>query len=400
MISYNLIPKITVPTRITSNSATLIDHIYTNINKERCLAGTLTADISDHLCNFMFIDTNKINKHRPSTVQYRQITDDNLQQLNDKLSQHNWNGIYAIDDPDIAYNNFINIYQEYLNACMPIKVCKFNRFKHKVEPWITKGLIKSLKTKHKLYINYIKCTDPQEKLNKENKFKIFRNIYNKLIRKAKEIHWHNSFQQSKHDIKQTWRNINTLLGRHTKTSKFPDQFKNDNTIFNTNKTIANGFNEYFVNVGPKLASRIPNQALNPSYEMNYNYPNSFFLTPTNSFEVTEIIKNLKAKTSTDYNYISPKIVKSNHISIAQPLAHIINISFKSGIFPQRLKVAKVVPIYKSKDECNFENYRPISLLPTFSKIIERLVYNRLYKYVKKKQHSKPCPIWLPKQTFH
>ena len=188
LISYNLIPKITVPTRITLNSATLIDHIYSNINKEQCLAGTLTADISDHLCNFIFIDTSKIKKHQPSTVQYRQITDENLQKLNDKLSQHDWNSIYILDDPDIAYNNFINIYQEYLDDCMPIKLCKFNRLKHKIEPWITKGLIKSLKTKNKLYTNYIKCTDPQEKINKENKFKIFRNIYNKLIRKAKEIH--------------------------------------------------------------------------------------------------------------------------------------------------------------------------------------------------------------------
>ena len=382
LMSYNLIPKITVPTRITSNSATLIDHIYTNIDKDQCLAGTLTTDISDHFCNFIFIETNNLKKHCPASITYRQITDENLQKLNENLSQTDWNSVYTTNDPDMAYNKFIDTYLEKVDKCMPLKTCKFNKFKHKVEPWITKGLLKSLRTKNKLYTKYIKCLSPTEKLVKENNFKIYRNIYNKLIKKAKEIHWHNAFQQSKGDIKETWRNINSLLGRHIKKRTFPDQFKNDTELFNTTKDIANGFNEYFVSIGPKLASKIQNQTQTHHSQVHYDNPNSFFLSPTNPAEVVEVINKLKPKTSTDYNYISPKILKYNSNAIAEPLAHVINLSFKTGYFPQRLKIAKVIPIYKNKENNSFENYRPIALLPTFSKIIERLMYNRLYKYVK------------------
>jgi len=95
-----------------------------------------------------------------------------------------------------------------------------------------------------------------------------------------------------------------------------------------------------------------------------------------------VINNLKPKASSGHDKISPKIVKTNNTLIAGPLAHITNLSFKEGTFPHDLKIAKVIPIYKNKSNSSFENYRPISLLPTFSKVIERLVYNRLYKYVK------------------
>ena len=80
--------------------------------------------------------------------------------------------------------------------------------------------------------------------------------------------------------------------------------------------------------------------------------------------------------------ISPKLLKSTCIPIADHLSYIANLSFRTGIFPKDMKIAKVLPIYKANNNMNFQNYRPISLLPAFSKIIERLMYNRLYKYLK------------------
>jgi len=80
--------------------------------------------------------------------------------------------------------------------------------------------------------------------------------------------------------------------------------------------------------------------------------------------------------------ISPKLLKSTWIPIADHLSYIANLSFHTGIFPKDMKIAKVLPIYKANNNMNFQNYRPISLLPAFSKIIERIMYNRLYKYLK------------------
>lgn len=195
------------------------------------------------------------------------------------------------------------------------------------------------------------------------------------------MHWQNSFNDSKKDIKQTWNKINTILGRNKDKNNFPDIFKHENNQYNSEKDISNGFNDYFVNVGPKLSSRIPDtQYVSP--RQLHNLPHSFYLTPTSELEVISVINKLKPKSSYGYDEISAKMIKDNSNSIAAPLTYIVNLSFKTGIFPDDLKRAKVIPIFKSKNNATFENYRPISLLPTFSKIAERLVYNRLYKYVK------------------
>ena len=81
---------------------------------------------------------------------------------------------------------------------------------------------------------------------------------------------------------------------------------------------------------------------------------------------------MKPKTSKGYDEVSPKLVKSTHLHIAEPLSYIANISFQKGTFPKDMKIAKVIPIFKNKDKQNIQNYRPISLLPAFSKIMNVL----------------------------
>jgi hypothetical protein len=105
------------------------------------------------------------------------------------------------------------------------------------------------------------------------------------------------------------------------------------------------------------------------------------MQPTTPEEVTSIVKLLKPKTSCGYDDISPKFIKQCSQAIVMPLTYIANLSFEKGIFPTELKTAKVLPIFKANDPSIPKNYRPISLLPVFSKILERLVYNRLYKYL-------------------
>ena len=98
-------------------------------------------------------------------------------------------------------------------------------------------------------------------------------------------------------------------------------------------------------------------------------------------DVNHIILNLKSKTTTGYDNLSPKLIKSISHIISKPLTLLINQSFKTFIFPTKLKIAKVIPIYKKGDPKLIENYRPISLLPTISKIFERVAYNQLSDYI-------------------
>jgi hypothetical protein len=385
MIANNLMPKITLPTRVTENTATLIDHIYSNIEKQDCLAGTLTTDISDHYSNFFFMKSAKIKSSPDKYVTFRPINDLSLSHFNEVLQNENWQSVLSENDPNTAYRKFLTIYTDHMNNTMPLKTCRFNKYKHKAHPWITKGLLKSLYTKDKLYSKYIKCRNPDLRQERENDFKNYRNLHNKLIRIAKSMYWHNTFDLARNDIKLTWKNINTILGRNNKKTHFPEVFKYNNSDFKSPHEIADGFNSFFTNIGPNLASKISNPITNNRYTLTTNLPHSFYLNPTCSPEVISVINKLKPKTSSGSDGISPKLIKGNSMTISEPLAHIINLSFKEGIFPQDLKVTKVIPIFKSKDHSNFENYHPISLLPTFSKIFERLVYNRLFKYINANQ---------------
>lgn len=171
------------------------------------------------------------------------------------------------------------------------------------------------------------------------------------------------------------------MNRTADKHNFPNHFKYNGQDYKKNDDIANGFNDYFINVGPTLAASMPNSHLNSVTLPPVNLPNSFVLTPTSPFEITSIIDKLKPKTSKGIDEISPKLLKSNNVLIAEPLSFIANLSLQSGLFPTDMKIARVIPINKSKDKTSFQNYRSISLLPAFSEIFERLVYNRFYKYL-------------------
>ena len=109
---------------------------------------------------------------------------------------------------------------------------------------------------------------------------------------------------------------------------------------------------------------------------------------------------LKNKSSSGYDGISNTILKSIKSVIIKPLTLIINQMVETGIFPDVLKISKVIPIYKKGDVSLLSNYRPISLLPTLSKIFERVIYNQLYNYFVRQQLTYRTSIWIPRQTFN
>ena len=114
--------------------------------------------------------------------------------------------------------------------------------------------------------------------------------------------------------------------------------------------------------------------------ISYNASNTFSLEPVTENEICKIIGTFK-DSAAGWDGIKPGIVKHIKEIVCIPLKHICNMSFQSGIFPFELKIANVVPIFKTSDEMVFSNYRPVSVLPVFSKLLERLVYNRLIAYI-------------------
>ena len=145
------------------------------------------------------------------------------------------------------------------------------------------------------------------------------------------------------------------------------------------KAISDGFNNYFVNIGPSL-SKIPNNNISHRRFLPENLNFSLFLEPTDETEIKNIINKLK-EGAPGRDGISSKNIKLIKDSISYPLANMVNLSFEQGVFPDELKIAVITPLYKAKDPMFFNNYRPISLLSVFSKIFERLMYNRILNFI-------------------
>ena len=117
-------------------------------------------------------------------------------------------------------------------------------------------------------------------------------------------------------------------------------------------------------------------------------------------EIISIIKSLKTKNSFGYDEISTKILKISATFISSPLTYICNKSISSGIFPERLKYSIIKPLYKKGDRTDLSNYRPISILTSFSKVLEKVLYKQLMEYLNNNNilFTRP-PLWSSDQSF-
>ena len=147
--------------------------------------------------------------------------------------------------------------------------------------------------------------------------------------------------------------------------------------------IANEFNKFFTEIGPSLASeiKIPNSNIFVNNFLLSNTEHCFCFHLVTQSDILQIIKNFKNKSSAGYDNINAIFTKKLQNQLTHPLTKLVNQSLSTGIFPEKLKIAKIIPLYKKSDDDIMNNYRPISLLPVFSKIFEKVVQKQLYDYL-------------------
>ena len=143
--------------------------------------------------------------------------------------------------------------------------------------------------------------------------------------------------------------------------------------------IANKFNKFFTNIGPEVARKIPTASR--TFE---SFLNKIDITmPADSITINEYKESffpLKTNKSPGYDEISSNVIINCFSELNDPLKYLFEKSIEKGVFPDALKIARVTPLFKGGDPSNISNYRPISVLPCFSEILESIMYNRLYKY--------------------
>jgi len=183
------------------------------------------------------------------------------------------------------------------------------------------------------------------------------------------------------DSSKLWKIMKEVIGKKNDKSSISDTFLIDGQPVTDSNKITNGFCTFFTNVGRNLANKIPfSKSKYSDYLKNPN-PSSLFFTPTDQMEIEKILRNMKPKNSSGHDNLNGKLIKSLYKCISYPFSIIMNKSLQSGIVPQATKIAKVIPIYKSKDCKLFQNHRPVSLLPVLSKVMEKVVHKRLYKFM-------------------
>ena len=146
------------------------------------------------------------------------------------------------------------------------------------------------------------------------------------------------------------------------------------------KLISEKFNDFFVNIGPTLAKRIPIIDKSPLSYMQSSMTESIFLAPVMPTEIEKLVLTLK-NSATGWDEINAMLLKSMINDIRDPLCHICNMSLEEGIFPSQLKIANVLPLFKAEESLQFNNYRPVSLLCIISKVFEKLMYNRVNDFL-------------------
>ena len=209
-----------------------------------------------------------------------------------------------------------------------------------------------------------------------------------MIRNAKKMYYRSSFSKYKNNLRNTWKLINGLMsrnsGRHSVKTIVVDGLETQDE-----SQIANYFNEYFSNVAVNLESEIPSHCRSPSDYVTSNVPNSFFISPISQSECVNLICDLK-NTTCKLNVLPVKILKLVADLVCFPLCKLINLSVERGIFPDILKSAEIIPVFKKDDSKIVSNYRPIAILPLFSKIFEKFFTNRLISFLNCNNIISPC----------
>ena len=301
----------------------------------------------------------------------------------DLYSQSNKN---TSNDPNVNYEIVKNCLSNAVNEYLPTTLVKFKKHKHSLNPWMTQGIVRSIKVRDNMY-HKLKSLDPHTDSYNATKINLttFNRILKRTIRHAKFTYYNDLLIKYRTDSKKTWDVINSLTNITKNKNSLKSFFIINGSKVTNSEIIANNFNEFFSTIGKKQAGKIPSVS-NLSYKdfLVNECPSNFSFTTVTTNEIMSVIKKLKSKSSTGNDQLSTKLLKHVSEYLAPSITLILNQSLITGIFPDSLKIARVLPLFKKGDRYMFDNYRPISLLPSISKIFEKVVHSQLYQYFQSK----------------
>lgn len=388
--SFNMKPIFNEPTRICKTSETCIDQIFSNVTHNN--HKTVETGFSDHRALYCSISMKYKNKLINSKYcENRIYSKNNKCTFLETLEKEDWTTVYAQIDTNSKMENFMNIVTGYFSDIF--KKTKTKIRTERKSKWITKGILKSRETK--IWLNEIRKNDISGFIN--DYFKKYNRIYKKIILSAKKMENDSFICKASNISKASWAIVRRETNNHnTETDYFT---LSDNGLLHKDPvTVANMFNNYFLDVPIKLSNDINlNYAANSSHsdcmpDVSFD-EDELVLYPCDSDELISIIKSRKNSFASGIDEMPDSILKMVSHTYVDVLSHIINFSFQEGTFPNILKISKVRPLHKKGSKTNVNNFRPLSNQSFFSKIFELTYRNRLngflhaYNLISPHQHG-------------
>ena len=371
---------ITKPTRITKESATLIDHIWNNdIQNNKLKSYILVTDISDHLpCILVDSNTNTTN-NKETYVQYRVLNDANrakfVQSVKDKESILKFHVNNPHTDTQTKYKDYLSHLGTIYDESFPLKRKKQNH-KDASKPWITDELQRLIKKKNKLYGKKVKSDSSSTK----QKYKTCKKELEERLATAKKEYYCKKLYQDNSTLKKRWEHLLTLVKRKKSMSNYCPI---DSKILG----------EHYCTIAEKLSSKIP-KVLNNNVKYNIRQKrrltkpeDQFHFNNLTNTEVYERLLNLDINKGAGLDNLDVKSVKSVANIISPHLCILFNLSIQHSCYPDIFKIAKCVPIYKGSPSDPYlpVNYRPISILTCINKVLEKLLHDQIYTFLEANQ---------------
>ena len=363
-------------------SATLIDHIFSNLYDYECLAGNLYYDHSDHYGNFLIVKDllqsfHEINKPKIYRRNFKNI---DLEKLETDFDNIEWeNKVFYENNIDKCFENIIDETEKLLDRHAPLQEVSRRKSKYLTKPWIDNEAQNELRKQNWLFSKKKICNSEENITN----FKIQKNKVTTMLRRKSKAYFREYFKKHKHDTGRMWQGINMALRQNKRKKSMPDEiFDKNGKIISSAQMKANSFAKHFENV--PNATRIK---IKPSCKHFKDYlekvpvcENYLVLYHANPKEVYKLLQQLKNKSSSGPLQISNVFLKLIAHKLAIPLTVAINKSMDTGYVPSVLKIGKQTPVFKS-GEHRINNFRPITVCNAFSKIMEKVVRTRLSTFL-------------------
>ncbi|KAG8251187.1 hypothetical protein J6590_108426 [Homalodisca vitripennis] len=370
LASFGIVRENLPPTRITVETAKSIDWICTNIDDHLIQTAVITSGLSDHTAQAISVQSQKINPPREREKK-RIFNKKSTDRFKTSLQGQNWDSVLLTNDANLAYSNFHEILQQTLNRTCP-QITTNRKPCTKIQCWDAECT--RLKN---IYIQALEREQLTGCIEDKVEAAARKKDYDLRLKLLKRERATAHIEQADNKPKALWQVINNERKAKSNTT-IEWKLQTGNETIQDPADIANCFNNFFATIADRTlqASNISlnsSQQDEPAPAANFE----FKFQPVTHSDIKKAINSLKPKTSSGIDEISAKLTKICKEEITIPLTDITNKSLQQGIFPDLLKTAKVYPKYKNGENTSTGSYRPISLISTFSKIIEKVVLEKL-----------------------